>query len=376
MRRPRKSLWLIKILIESLTLKLASIGNKRRGLALSLAIGVTTLGTTGCSLGYLMQQGQGQLALLLKREPLERVMADPTLDAETRDRLEIARDAKHFAETRLGLKPSRSYTSVVRLERDAVTYVVAGAPKDRLEPYLWWFPIVGNVPYKGYFDKRNAEREKAWLESKGLDAYLRGVSAYSMLGIVPDPLYSPMLKASRAGLANVIIHELTHGTVFLSGKPSFNEAFATFVGDEGARMFLEARYGAASEELRQAAAIARDQERFGAVLAALAADLKALYALPLADAERMARREARFGRAKEELQGIAFETSGYRNVASIPLNNAYLTTFMTYYGQSASFEAVYEKLGRDLPAFVAFFRDRVAKAPDPAAFVEATLSAE
>ena len=334
------------------------------------------MSTTGCSLGYLLQQGTGQVSLLLRREPVERVMADPGLDPELRDRLSLAQDAKSFAETQLGLKPSGSYTKVVRLERDAVSYVVAGAPKDRLEPYLWWFPIVGYVPYKGYFDKRDAEREKAWLEAQGLDAYLRGVSAYSLLGIVPDPLYSPMLRGSRAGLANVIIHELTHGTVFLAGKPSFNEAFATFVGDQGARMFLAARFGADSTELREAAAVARDQARFREALAVLKHDLQALYALPLERSELLARREARFGRAKEELKAIAFETNGYRNAERIPLNNAYLTTFMTYHGQTDRFEQVYDRLGRNLRDFVAFFRENVAKAPDPEAYLETYLRSE
>lgn len=332
--------------------------------------------TSGCSLGYLLQQGQGQVSLLMRREPVDRLVSDPSLDAETRDKLVLVQEAKAFAENVIGLKKSASYNHLVRLDRDAVSYVVAGAPKDRLEPYLWWFPLVGNVPYKGYFARADAEREKENLEKQGLDAYLRGVSAYSLLGIVPDPLYSPMLKSSRAGLANTIIHELTHGTTFLAGKPSFNEGFATFVGDKGVLMFLSARYGEDSAEVREAEALARDQKRFQGVIDALAEDLKALYRTRLAPEEIQARREARFARAKEELQQLEFETPGYRNLDRLTLNNAYLVTYLTYHGNMDRFEQVYDHLGRDLRAFVTFFKDRVAKEKDPEAFLDAYLKAE
>lgn len=349
---------------------------KIRKLGLGLALGGIVMSQTGCSLGYLLQQGQGQVSLLMKRESVDRILLDPTLDAETRDRLVLVQEAKAFAEKELGLKSSASYTQLVRLDRDAVSYVVAGAPKDRLEPHLWWFPIVGHVPYKGYFDKANAEREKEALEKKGLDAYLRGVSAFSLLGIVPDPLYSPMLKASRAGLANVIIHELTHGTAFLAGKPSFNEGFATFVGDQGALQFLSHRYGPDSQDVKDAQATARDQARFRAFLADLSEELKALYATPLPRDAILARRDATFARAKESLKGLAFETRGYQNLERIPLNNAYLVTHLTYHGNMERFGQVYDRLGGDLRAFVAFFRDRVAKEKDPEAFLDGYLKSE
>ena len=349
---------------------------KIRALAVGLVLGGLVMGTSGCSLGYLLQQGQGQVSLLMRREPVDKLVADPTLDAETRNQLVLVQEAKAFAERVIGLKASASYTKLVRLDRDAVSYVVAGAPKDRLEPYLWWFPIVGNVPYKGYFAKADAEREKENLEKQGLDAYLRGVSAFSLLGIVPDPLYSPMLKASPAGLANTIIHELTHGTTFLAGKPSFNEGFATFVGDQGGLIFLKSRYGAESAEVREAEALARDQQRFQGVVDALAADLQALYRTRLAPQEILARRDQRFARAKEELRGLVFETRGYQNVDRITLNNAYLVTYLTYHGNMQRFEQVYDRLGRDLRAFVSFFKDRVAKEKDPEAFLDEYLRAE
>ena len=42
-------------------------------------------------------------------------------------------------------------------------------------------------------------------------------------------------------LAETIFHELGHQRVFASGDTDFNEAFATAVGEEGARRWLEYR---------------------------------------------------------------------------------------------------------------------------------------
>lgn len=341
--------------------------------AFTAAIAGALLALNGCSAGYLLKQSYGQASLLLQRESMASARTDSRLSEEERKRLDVVQAAKAYAIRTIGLKPSGSYDQVVVLDRSAVTYVVSGAPKDKLEPYLWHFPVVGAVPYKGFFDRSEAVAEKEGLEAKGFDAYLRGVAAFSLLGWIPDPLYSPLLKYEAPALSNTIIHELTHGTVFLKGAASFNEGFATFVGDQGGIGFMRERHGADSAEARYAEGMVRDARKFTAFLQELGAELRELYGAERPTDEKLAAREEVFSRAQARFALIPFETDHYAWFGKTKLNNAFLTTLLTYQSNSARFEAAHERLGRDLRATVQFFRDQVAKQPDPEAFLDRWL---
>ncbi|MNY46851.1 hypothetical protein D3C86_1820710 [compost metagenome] len=48
-------------------------------------------------------------------------------------------------------------------------------------------------------------------------------------------------------------------------------------------------------------------------------------------------------------------------------------TLLTYQSNADRFEQVYDRLGRDLKAMVQFFRDQVAKQPDPEAYLDGWL---
>jgi len=52
-------------------------------------------------------------------------------------------------------------------------------------------------------------------------------------------------------LANLIIHELTHGTLYIKNNVTYNENLANFVGDKGAEMFLLYKFGPNSIELER-----------------------------------------------------------------------------------------------------------------------------
>src|SRR5207247_4069746 len=110
-----------------------------------------------------------------------------------------------------------------------------------LNPNKSWYPIDGTAPYKVYFDFDAARREARDLADDGLDVYVRPSDAFSTLGFFNDPLLNTTLKGDSIGLANTVIHELTHNTFYASGQAPFNESFAMFVGARGAGAFFRSR---------------------------------------------------------------------------------------------------------------------------------------
>lgn len=338
------------------------------------AVGILalTVGLSGCWAGYAMKQGVAQVGLLLRQQPLDQAIAK--LPPKQAEMAEIAHEAKEFAVERIGLRDSGNYDTYVDVGRDALTYVVSAAPRDRLAPYLWSFPVVGAVPYKGFFSKKDALAEQAALERRGLDTYLRGVEAFSLLGILRDPLYSTMLRGSIGDLANVVIHEMTHGTVFLSGNATFNEGFATYVGDEGSLEFLAQRFGADSPQYRQARDQDEDSAVFGAFIAQDIAELKAYYGrTDLTPAQKIAGREALFDEFRARYRTLSFHTPNFGRFLEQPLNNAYFLLFETYESDLGKFDFTRKRFG-SLKAMVAFFRDTVAKQPDPAGYFASWLA--
>src|SRR6185436_4760282 len=78
-------------------------------------------------------------------------------------------------------------------------------------------------------------------DAKGYDVFVGGVDAYSTLGWFKDPVLNTFIDREEPDLAEVIFHELGHQRVFARADTDFNEAFATTVGQEGARRWLRAR---------------------------------------------------------------------------------------------------------------------------------------
>ena len=331
-----------------------------------IAIAVASLGLSGCWASYALRQGIGQASLLLRQRPLAEAISK--MSPRQAELAEIAHQAKEFAVSHIGLRNTGNYDTYVNVGRDALTYVVSAAPRDRLEPHLWRFPIVGAVPYKGFFSKKDALAEQRRLEGRGLDTYVRGVAAFSLLGFLPDPLYSTMLRGTPGDIANTVIHEMTHGTVFLSGNATFNEGFATYVGNEGSLEFLAERFGKNSPEYRQAVLDQQDADTFSAFIAGAIADLRAFYSRPdLTSQQKISGRQALFEEFRSRYRTLDFHRPGYGRFLDEPLNNAYFLLFDVYERDLGRFDRARKHFG-SLQAMVAFFRDTVARKPDPAAY--------
>ena len=195
------------------------------------------LGTTGCQFTYLVKSGYEQAKILARRVPLEEALNDASTSEDVKSKLRLAREAREFAERHLGLTKTNNYTSFVTLDRPDVSYVISAAPEYKLEAYLWSYPIVGSLPYKGFFEEAEAKEEATKMHSDGFDTHVRGVSAYSTLGYFNDPILSSMVRYKDEDLVNLIIHESVHATLYVKSSADFNERMAVFLGNKGTEAF-------------------------------------------------------------------------------------------------------------------------------------------
>jgi len=298
---------------------------------------------------YLVRAAWEEGKILRSRRPIAAIVADPATDVATRAKLRLVLEARRFAADSMGLRAGASFTTYAALERDTLVLVLSGAYRDRLELRTWWFPVVGRVPYKGFFDFEAAKRAARELDRDGLDVYLRPASAFSTLGFFNDPLLSTTLRLDSIELANTIIHELTHNTFYAPGEAVFNESFANFAGSRGAAWFFRSRGdSAAALEVERRWA---DELLLGRFWTSVYRSLDSAYARhPESERARLAARAAVYARARARLVDSvapALLTIPPAVIARTRLDNAALLARRIYLTDLDLFEAVYEREGRN-----------------------------
>ena len=191
---------------------------------------------TGC---YYSHLASGQLKLLWLRQPIEEASEDPRHPEQTRELLRLVGSVREFAQN-LGLRVDGQYTSYVEWPEDRIVTTLVRTRPGSLEVVPHWFPLVGELPYKGYFDQNRAEVEAERLRGEeGYDVCVSAVTAYSTLGWLDDPVTSPMLERGAASLVETLFHEWVHATAFLANEADFNESVAQFIGQQASIRFFE-----------------------------------------------------------------------------------------------------------------------------------------
>lgn len=314
---------------------------------LALGAGVAT------SLGrYLLRAGWEEARILWRRESIARLVGDTATDPILRAKLQLVLEARAFAVDSLGLPAGKAFTQYTQLDRDTLVLVLSGARQDALVPKLWRFPVVGRLPYKGYFDLQDALEAEQALAADGYDTNLRPASAFSTLGWFNDPLLSTTLRADSVALVNTVIHELTHNRYFAKGDATFNESFANFVGARGAQRFFLAR-GDSLLALR-AALRWEDDRLLAAFWAELYAAVDSIFKAHPGDSLRSRRltlRDSIYAAARQTLvDSLAprLRTISPAYAERVPLDNAALLARRVYLTGVEDFEAVYDSLGREL----------------------------
>ena len=330
---------------------------------------------TGCSPVYVVRAGWAEAKILHARRPIPDVILAPETDERTRGKLTLAREAREFAMSGLRLDVGDSYTTYTELDRDTLAMVLSAAYPDRLAPRTWWFPVVGRVPYKGFFDLGNALDEQRKLEAEGYDTYLRPTAAFSTLGWFSDPLLSTIVRYDEVELVATILHELSHNHLFVPGQVRFNESFATWVGRAGAIEFFCTRPGGGPDTVwcNRARDRWQDLKLFSRFIDGLVEDLEEVYGdSALSREDKISRRQVVFERHKrrfrEEVRPLLVSLS-FSRFQSLPLNNATLLSRIRYYHRLPDFDAHQSRSDGSLAAAVEAIRAGIGAAEDPFALL-------
>jgi predicted aminopeptidase len=345
-----------------------------------LLMGISLL-IPGCSVGYVTRQSVAHLRVLAAREAIDPAIEIGKIPEEWIPKIETIRDAKKYGAEVLGL-PTKDLYKKISLAPIGPTWIITASPQDALTPVTWWFPVVGRVAYKGYYNKEGAEKLAAELQAEGNDVMMYAASAFSSLGWFNDPIRPSMLKGSDQRLANLVLHESAHSYLYWKGQTDFNESFASFVGDLGAIRYLEHRQGEDCEECRRAWADRLDGPLFGELIQRTVQRLEELYAEPISREEKIRRREEVFDWARGEHGKIEWHGTAYSGFPQRELDNAILLSYRRYGSGQETFEAVLRRCAGDLGAAMGFVRDlgwkelprRERKTTDPLDLMEKRLA--
>lgn len=315
---------------------------------------------SGCQVGYLLHVSYNHIAMLNSAEPIDEILKSDRATDEQKRKIELSQVVRIYAFEKLKLKKTKNYSEYVDLKRPYVTYTVTASQKWKFEPYLWNFPFIGKAPYKGFFKESLAREEADELKKQNLDVSVRGVSAYSTLGRLTDPLLSSMLNYSEHVLTNTIIHELVHTTLFIPDNIDFNERLAVFIAGKGTELFYLEREGKTSKTLKLIQDENQDDALFSKFITDEIAGLKKWYEdfdhtknLPPDDKEKL--RQERLNliavHFDKELK-LKLKTKSYDRIFGKKFNNADLSVFNTYMKSLDVFETVYQKNGSNIEAFL------------------------
>lgn len=299
---------------------------------------------------YLWKQGTRVLTYTMESVPIKKLHADPATPDSLRRFLSLVNEIRSFATDSMGLRKTSNYTSYISIDKKYLIDLVSAAGEADFSPYTWCYPLFGCWPLRGYFDKADADSEAARLSRKGYDVYVGTVDAFSTLGFLADPVYSFMRHFSVYRIANLIIHELTHATVYVKNQVEFDEELASFTGSEGALRFIAAKYGDTSATYIKAAKTAKDITTYYRCIRSLYDSLALVYNSDSSRGWKVREKHEIITRFKDVIAArydSLFLTPAFRGLEKADINNAFIAVDMTYTLDLGLFYQLYEKNNRD-----------------------------
>jgi predicted aminopeptidase len=317
---------------------------------------------------YLWRAGYEETRILQSRQPIEKLARDTTVPAAERAQLQLVLDVRAYA-ARLGFEAGDTYTSFADVGRDTLLLVLSASPRTCICPHTWKYPIVGKVPYKGFFNLDQARATATEFDAKGFDTYLRPAGAFSTLGWFEDPLLSTALTRDSVELAALVFHEIAHNSLYVKSATEFNESFAQLAGYRAAEQFFRDR----GDSVKAASAADRwlDEIVLGNFYTELVGRLTTFYATKPDSAVLDSGRVAIGLWAREQLEGPVSEQLKTMKVAKRPggpVNNARLVGALIYRTKLQLFEDWYEQHGADIAESVKALRELEAGAEGKQAY--------
>jgi len=319
-------------------------------------------------ISYGIMQAKGQVKVLWNARPIEDLLADPEVADSLKQKVQLVREVKRFAEDSLGINPSGSYSSVYDQRGKPILWVITATEPFSLEDREWKFPLLGTFSYKGFFDYQKALREKQELADQGLDTGIRTVSAWSTLGFFDDPILSQLLFRPEGQVANTIIHELTHGTIFVKDSLSLNENIASFVGNQGAAAFLAHKYGVGSPEVKGYFRYLSDRKKYIDHMLRGTNQLDSLYqsfSEVMDDQTKIEQKSELIRAIVATTDTLTLKTTQYQKLVKklqerneLP-NNTFFKSYVRYQAKADNLEKEFtEQYGGDIRRYLSYLKER------------------
>jgi predicted aminopeptidase len=312
---------------------------------------------------YGYDQLKGQLHIVRNVRPLTEMMNDKNVPDSVKNKIAFIDSVKQFAVDTLGLKSSENYTSFYDQGNKPLLWIITASEPYKIKAYEWKFPVLGSVSYKGFFDYDKGKEEEISLAEKGYDTDYSEVSAWSTLGWFHDPVLSNMIYRSKGQLAELIIHELTHATIYLKSNVNLNENLASVCGEEGAIHFLRSTYGENSGELRQYIERKEDYDKFSRQMLIGAHMLDSLFT-QMNDSLvilKLAAKKKIINSIVQSLDTVSFHSKlKYTSLFKSHLpNNAYFIDFIRYDAQKSEMKnELRKKFNGNISAFIESLRKK------------------
>ena len=314
-------------------------------------------------LHYAYVQAKGQIHIVTNTREVADMLADTQTPDSIKSKLRLIGEVKSFAVDSLGINPTDNYTSVFDQQGKPILWVVTACLPFELKAKEWSFPVIGSFSYKGFFRYDMAvEEEEKWKE-QGYDTNIRTAGGWSTLGWFRDPILSNMLNRKEGDLTELIIHELTHGTLFVKDSLQFNENLATFIGVKGAELFLTQKFGENSPEFITYIQENEDSERFTRHILSGAMGLDSLYQTfsLLSKPEKIRNKQIFIRKIFDNIDTLSLHQKDrylkyYENHKA---NNTFFMSYLRYRKNQGDFEKILrDEFGGNLKKYLQFLKSK------------------